>query len=76
MAKKKGSPVVSTRIPKELLAMIDEIIARSSDTRRDGPWTRSSFFLAALEDKVKHLDRSSRRETRVNGEYERDLWTY
>ena len=45
----KGSPVLSVRIPVELLALVDEVIARSAATRKDGPWTRSSFIVAAIE---------------------------
>ena len=43
----KGSPVLSVRIPAELLELVDQIIARTADTRQDGPWTRSSFIIAA-----------------------------
>jgi hypothetical protein len=28
----------------DLLALMDQTIARSAATRRDGPWTRSSFI--------------------------------
>ncbi len=47
----KGSPVVAVRIPAELLALVDEIIARSASTRSEGPWTRSSFIIKAIEEK-------------------------
>lgn len=32
----RGSPVVSVRIPAELLDLVDEAIARSAGTRKDG----------------------------------------
>lgn len=41
----KGSPLLTVRIPAELLGLVDQAVARSVDTRRDGPWTRSSFVI-------------------------------
>jgi hypothetical protein len=55
----RGSPLVSIRIPAELLELVDQAVARSADTRRDGPWTRSSFILAAIEEKLKKMARSA-----------------
>ena len=55
----RGSPVVSVRIPAELLALVNEVIARSADTRKDGPWTLSSFIVAAVEEKLEKQARSA-----------------
>lgn len=54
----KGSPVLRVRIPPALLAEIDRIIARTADSRPDGPWTRSSFILYALRERLSHMERS------------------
>ena len=55
----RGSPVLTIRIPAELLRLVDQIVSRSVDTRRDGPWTRSSFILKAIEEKVQKMARSA-----------------
>lgn len=55
----KGSPVVSVRIPAELLVLVDEVIARSAHSRKEGPWTRSSFVVAAIEEKLEKMARSA-----------------
>jgi len=69
----KGSPVLSVRIPVELLALVDEVIARSADTRKDGPWTRSSFIVAAIEEKLEKMARSAgKSESPLPESYRRD----
>jgi len=50
---------VPVRIPAELLALVDQVVARSLDTRRAGPWTRSSFIVAAVEEKLAKMARSA-----------------
>ena len=55
----KGSPVVTVRIPDELLELMDEIIARSAATRKESPWSRSSFIIAAIEEKIEKMARSA-----------------
>jgi hypothetical protein len=72
-----GSPLVSVRIPEELLELVDRAVARSVDTRKDGPWTRSSFILAAIEEKLKKMARSAgRAKCPVPPTYKRDLSTF
>jgi hypothetical protein len=73
----KGSKIVGVRIPAELLGLMDEVIARSVDTRRDGPWTRSSFILKAIEEKLAKMARSAgRRKSPVPPTYGRDSSTF
>jgi hypothetical protein len=73
----KGSPVLSIRIPAELLELVDRAIARSVDTRKDGPWTRSSFIVAAIEEKLKKMARSAgRAASPVPKTYQRDSSTF
>lgn len=69
----RGSPVVTVRIPAELLELVDEIIARSADTRKDGPWTRSSFIVKAIEEKIAKMARSAgKSESPLPESYGRD----
>lgn len=73
----KGSPVLSVRIPTELLALMDEVIARSAATRKDGPWTRSSFIVAAIEEKLDKMARSAgKAESPLPDSYGRDSFTF
>ena len=69
----KGSPVVSVRIPAELLELVKEVIDRSADTRRDGPWTLSSFIVSAVEEKLEKMARSAgKSESPLPDSYKRD----
>jgi hypothetical protein len=73
----KGSPIVTLRIPAELLELVDEIIARSAQTRRDGPWNRSSFIVATVEEKIKKMARSAgKSESPLPESYKRDSSTF
>jgi hypothetical protein len=73
LAMARGSPILSIRIPTELLELVDQAVARSVDTRKDGPWTRSSFILAAIEEKLKKMARSAgKAQSPVPKRYQRD----
>jgi hypothetical protein len=73
----KGSPVLTIRIPAELLTLVDAAVARSVATRRDGPWTRSSFILSAIKEKIDKMARSAgRAESPVPATYRRDSATF
>ena len=72
----RGSPILSIRIPAELLELVDQAVARSVDTRKDGPWTRSSFIVAAIEEKLKKMARSAgKAESPLPATYRRDSST-
>jgi hypothetical protein len=72
-----GSPVVPVRIPVELLELVDQAVARSVATRRDGPWTRSSFIVTAIEEKLKKMARSAgKSESPLPTTYHRDSSTF
>jgi metal-responsive CopG/Arc/MetJ family transcriptional regulator len=60
----KGSHIVPVRVPAELQAALDEVIARSVDSRPEGPWTRSSFIIKAIQDKLRHMARAAGRDTK------------
>jgi len=73
----KGSQIVPVRIPAELLVLVDRVIARSVDTRRDGPLTRSSFILAAIEEKLEKMARSAgKTQSPLPKTYQRDSFTF
>jgi hypothetical protein len=68
---------VNIRIPGELLGLVDQAVARSVDTRRDGPWTRSSFMLKAIEEKLDKMARSSgKAQSPLPPTYRRDSSTF
>lgn len=55
----KGSYVVPVRVPAELLAEVEATVKRSAHTRTGEPWTRSSFIIAALREKLSKMKRSN-----------------
>lgn len=73
----QGSPIVTLRLPPELLAMIDEYVEKSADKRREEPWTRSSFILSAVIDKLRKMNRSAGREQfQVPEQFARDQFAW
>jgi hypothetical protein len=73
----RGSPLLTVRIPAELLVLIDQAVARSKDTRAAGPWTRSSFVVQAIEEKLGKMARSAgRAQSPVPRTYRRDSATF
>jgi hypothetical protein len=61
----KGSPIVHVRVDPALLHCLDSEIAKVNKRRSEAPYTRSSFILAALRDKLKHLFRSRKEGKRT-----------
>ena len=55
----RGSTIVPVRINDMLLAHIDETIKRVNRTRRDEPFNRSTFLLAAIREKLAKYARSN-----------------
>jgi hypothetical protein len=74
--KPRGSPVVSFRIPAELLEQVYQAVARSAHTRRDGPWTLSSFIVSAIAEKLKKMARSAGKASPLPQAYRRDSSTF
>jgi hypothetical protein len=73
----KGSQIVPVRIPAELLGLVDDAVARSVHTRKDGPWTRSSFIIAAIEEKLAKKARSNgKKQSPLPKTYRRDSSTF
>jgi len=61
----KGSPIVPVRIPTSLLETIDAEIAKVNLHWNVIPYTRSTWIIAAIKDKLKHANRS-RKAGRTN----------
>jgi hypothetical protein len=73
----KGSPRLTIRIPAELLALVDKAVYRSVYTRTNGPWTRSSFVISAIEEKLAKMARSAgRAKSPLPPTYRRDSATF
>jgi hypothetical protein len=62
-----GSPIVPVRINQLLLTNIDNEIRRLNQARKEAPYTRTSFILTAIRDKLSHLHRS-RKEGKLKAE--------
>ncbi len=64
----KGSPIVPIRFPAELLKAMDVTIHRQNRKRVGEPWTRSSWILHAICEKLDHIDRARRPRKRRTGQ--------
>jgi hypothetical protein len=74
--KPRGSPVLSIRVPVELHEQMYQAVSRSAHTRRDGPWTLSSFIVSAIEEKLKKMARSAGKASPLPQAYRRDSSTF
>lgn len=54
----KGSPFISVRIPQHLLEKIDAYIALKNTRRRLEEWSRASYVLDAILEKIAKQERS------------------
>ncbi len=63
----KGSPIVQLRIPPFLLAEMDAVMVRSSERRFEGAWTRSSWIVQAIIDRLAKIERGRSRRKRLAG---------
>lgn len=53
----KGTPVITIRIPPGVVQQIDEIAKQSINRKATEPWTRSSWIMQAIVDKLDHVRR-------------------
>lgn len=60
----KGSQICPVRIPEDLLRELTTAIRRRNAVSADAPHNRSTFILAAVRDKLKHMARSRRTRSR------------
>ena len=65
----KGSPIITVRLPQQTIDRVNNEIARINARRMDSPYTLRTFIVAAVFDKLAHIDRSrskhSSREQRL-----------
>lgn len=54
----KGSPIIPIRIPAEVLASMDLTIVQRNTYTHNEPWSRSSFIISAIKDKIAKMERS------------------
>lgn len=54
----KGSPRIIFRLKEEDLEILDETIDRNNLTVKGEPWRRSSWVRAAIEERLRHQERS------------------
>lgn len=60
----KGTPITCLRIPPDLLDQIDQAIARAADHLPDEPYTRTSWIISAIKEKLRHQERGRKRARR------------
>jgi hypothetical protein len=54
----KGSPIITLRVNEQLLSDLEDEIRNANFNRKDTPYTRSSWILKAVTEKISHLKRS------------------
>ena len=62
------SGYVTLRIPREMLAAIEDQVAKSVTHAKDEPYNVSSWIRAAIQEKLDHLARSRRRRVQPKEE--------
>jgi hypothetical protein len=60
----KGNAIIGVRVKPELLARVQQTIERRNQLTREAPWSMTDFVLAAVHDKLRHLDRARRQTAR------------
>ena len=72
----RGSPVTPVRLPQELIDRIVAAYKRANLTRKEEPYTLSSFIRHAIEEKLAKMERGrskkKKREKREREERERE----
>ena len=61
----QGSPVIQVRVPRHILAQVDEVMARVNATRTEEEYTRSSFVLSAIQEKLAKMERGRRKRPKA-----------
>jgi hypothetical protein len=54
----KGSKIIPFRIPSELLAEMESVIAGRNSRAKGEPWGRTGFVIAAIREKISKMQRS------------------
>lgn len=68
----KGSKIVPVRVPEELLLLLDSAIVRSQGDPTRTAWTRTSYILQAIIDKLNHSARSRKKTACIPTTFKRD----
>jgi metal-responsive CopG/Arc/MetJ family transcriptional regulator len=58
----RGSTIVPIRLNDELLEILDDTIERVNKRHFEEPFNRTSFIRKAICDKLRHYERSKRKE--------------
>ena len=69
----KGSPIIPIRIQPNLLDQINRAINNANANRRLEPYSRSSWILAAIQDKLAHLARARKRPSNSSSNHTHSL---
>lgn len=63
----KGTPITCVRIPPDMLAQVDALVERSITHAAEEPWTRTSWIVQAIREKLaKRLRSNSRKRRKSN----------
>jgi len=54
----KGSPVITVRVPQEVIDRIERHLERINLRRKEEPYTLRTFISQAIADKIDHVERS------------------
>jgi len=66
--KHKGSPIITMRLPPEILEAVQEACERSNGTRTEEPYTVSSFIRACIIERFEKYARArAARQKKVKG---------
>jgi len=58
----KGSPIITFRVPDDLLAEMDSAINSANWHSKIEPYRRASWIKAAIREKLAHIKRSKKRK--------------
>lgn len=64
----KGSPIIPIRINQIDLDRINAAIAQVNKRRRFAPYTRSSWIMSAIQDKLAHMTRGQKARSKKTGQ--------
>jgi hypothetical protein len=56
----RGSPILQLRVSEDFVLALDVIIAEMNKRRKTKHVTRTSFIWAALQEKIRHMERSKK----------------
>jgi len=60
----KGNPIVPIRIERPILMEMEAVIRKRNENSPNAPWTRTSFIVTAILEKIMHMERSRKKRKR------------